>query len=169
MSQNKQMSPLDNSSTLTKKPLRKKLKSNPSCQNVTREIEMVDFIEEHKWLLETYDFEGNNMGDVHLFLSKNNLPYNDMGLVENVIESISTKGKPCFEIISKTMVDSTCTHFYLPLECYQIIDMEPSKQGKIDSFAALGWPNKTFNSILDEGLIEMDILVQGFILAKEKN
>ena len=155
-------------SGLAREPMKKKQKYVArNDQKVQEDIDMVHADEGCMWFLESCDNEGKNLGDIYLFISNHSRSYGEMGIVLNVTESVSGKGKPCFEVVCKSSRNDDYIRFYLSLESFEPKDMEGSKKNHSNSFARLGWPDMDFNKILDEGIEDMDIIVQGFLLAKE--
>lgn len=130
----------------------------PTNLVVENTINMVDCEEMFKWFFETYDIEMKYLSDVHLYISRVNEIYGDMGVVVNCIENVSVKGKPCLSIIC-TKTKETSIEINFPLEFYEASDMEASMKGHKNNFALLGWPQKPFSIVLDEGINSMDLII----------
>jgi len=153
-------------------PVREPMKKKQKCvvrndPKVQEDIDMVHADDGCMWFLESSNHEGKSLGDIHLFVSNHSRSYSDMGMVLNLMESISRKGKPCFEVVCMSSINDECNRFYLSLESFKLEDMEGSMQHHSTSFAKLGWPSMDFNKILEEGIEDMDIIIQGFLMAKE--
>ena len=107
--------PISIISGLAREPVKKKQKYVArNDQNVQEDIDMVHADEGCMWFLESSDNEGKSLGDIYLFISNHSRSYGDMGIVLNVTESVSGKGKPGFEVYASHLEMMTILDFIYP-------------------------------------------------------
>lgn len=120
-----------------------------------------------KWFMDTYDYEGNYQGDLHLYVGEEGKKYGDMGIVVNAKEDVNDEATPCITITMVPKGETTkAKNISLVLEKWAPFDMTGSKEGKEKSFAKLGMNISSFSNVQESGVENYSQLVKGMRNAK---
>lgn len=146
----------------------KKATYKPPRIKVSKEFSFTSNSKDIKWFVDTYNYEGEYIGDLHLFIREGEPLYGDIGIVLNAKEDLDDFSTPC---VTYTVMDSSsgkkvAFNVSLLLSQWELSDMEGSKLGKDNSFGKIGIPIRNYESLEKAEIISCTQLVKGVLNAK---
>lgn len=120
-----------------------------------------------KWFVDTYDANENYKGDLHLYISRGDMAYGDMGIVVAVKDDVDSRASPCFSCNVLPEGETTkANRFLLSLDTLHLFDMTGSKLGKQNSIVNLGLKVVSFNEQEESGVESVEDFVKAVRQAK---
>lgn len=120
-----------------------------------------------KWFVDSYDSNANYKADLHLYLSRGDMAYGDMGTIVGVKDDVDSTAIPCFACSVLPEGETTkATKFCLSLDAFYPFDMIGSKEGKENSIVKLGLKINNFSNQEESGVESIEDLVKGVRQAK---